>query len=423
MTDHITNFNTQVTSEDVIEVENIGKQSELSEKISKKDLKDLKQNATHDLDKARLVCLTGPLSGSWLQAIPNNSNKLTSREFTALLKMRLGCPVYGMANSCEQCHTALDENGIHAITCRRGGDRTTRHNIVRDCLYELCSEAAWAPVVEKSGLLTNGSMRPGDVFIPSYQQGKGTAIDVTIVHPLQPSYILNSVERWGCAAEAAEAAKKEKYQTECENAGVIFSPFAIESLGGMGEGAIRFTNALCQRLAGRRDESRANTMCYIRQRLSVALHRAVARSVLKRDTSLLEAGGDTMHVGNSQQGEWRIAHLDGAPPVNSNVDEEPEEIHLLTNRQRGQAPSEKGKEKESDEGPSVIFETPRNNGTAAPDQVANNTNNNNSETARKKRKADVIADKDTDKSEGVTQTIRSSTNEKSDKENSKRRRK
>ena len=87
------------------------------------------------------------------------------------------------------------------ITCIRGGDRGVRHDVFRDALLGLCSEAAWRPEPEKSGLLSNGSLRPADVWIPTYELGKGAAVDVTITHPLQPSHINKAAERWGVAAD------------------------------------------------------------------------------------------------------------------------------------------------------------------------------------------------------------------------------
>ena len=87
---------------------------------------------------------------------------------------------------------------------------------------------------------------------------------------------------------------------------MVFSPFAVESLGGLGDGAIKFTNSLCHRLSGRRGETRGVTMGYIRQKLSVALHRSVARSILKRDVGTVEMDGNEYVGGGSVDEGWRI---------------------------------------------------------------------------------------------------------------------
>ena len=333
---------------DVITRENIGKQKELSEKIIKKDLLTLTQ-PMDTVNKARMTCLTGPLSSGWLIAVPHSSNAMTSKEFTSLIKLRLGIPLYDSVLACDQCGAALDNYGIHAITCR-----TTRHNIFRDSLLDLCTEAAWAPVAEKSGLLPNGSFRPVDVFIPSFQNGKGTAIDVTITHPLQPLYLPNSVEKWGVAAEAAEAAKNVMYKDECDRSGVVFNPFAVESMGGLGQGAIQFTNNLCHRLSGRRGELRSVTMGYIRQKLSVALHRSVARSILKRDVDTEVECANFVGRGNLNE-DWRIsvpAAVPAATIVQPNVSitarNESAAHQSSSNTNVGDSPviRDKGKEKE-----------------------------------------------------------------------------
>ena len=116
-------------------------------------------------------------------------------------------------------------------------------------MMELCSEAALSPTAENSWLSPNGNLRPADVWLPTYQNGKGVAIDVVITHPLQPLYLTKSVERWGVAAEAAEEEKKKKYTEDCRKEGFCFMPFAVESLGGLGKEAISFLNLLCLKLA------------------------------------------------------------------------------------------------------------------------------------------------------------------------------
>ena len=89
LNDVITNYNTQVEPADYIDSNKIRRQFELSDKIQRKTIKELRE----PLDKVhqgRLACLQGPLSSGWLTAVPVKSNQIISRHFTALLKCRLG---------------------------------------------------------------------------------------------------------------------------------------------------------------------------------------------------------------------------------------------------------------------------------------------------------------------------------------------
>ena len=308
--DVISNYNMQVEPADHIGKDNIGRQFDLSDGIQRKALKQLVEpmEAVH---KGRLACLQGPLSSGWLTAVPVGANEIISRHFTALLKCRLGIPLVEEGAVCEQCGKELDLYGIHMITCIRGGDRGVRHDVFRDALLGLCQEAAWRPEPEKSGLLSNGSLRPADVWIPTYELGRGAAVDVTITHPLQPSFINLSAERWGVAAEAAEQAKIEKYAGECEREGFVLIPLAVEALGGLAKAGMGFLNMLCQRLASRKQEPRAIVMNQIRQRLSIALHRMIAKSISKRDGLDSELNEDLGVRRNGLQ-EWRLAPADAS---------------------------------------------------------------------------------------------------------------
>ena len=117
MSEHIRCYNSQVDPADAVTIGCIGKQKELSEKINRKELLELTQ-PMDTVNKARMTCITGPLSSGWLNAVPHSSNTMTSNEFRSLIKLRLGIPLYDTTLACDQCGTALDNFGIHAITCR-----------------------------------------------------------------------------------------------------------------------------------------------------------------------------------------------------------------------------------------------------------------------------------------------------------------
>ncbi len=47
----------------------------------------------------------------------------------------------------------MDRFGDHALTCPSAGDRTRRHNAIRNRVHEVSREAGLGPEKEKAGLL------------------------------------------------------------------------------------------------------------------------------------------------------------------------------------------------------------------------------------------------------------------------------
>ena len=82
--------------------------------------------------------------------------------------------------------------GHHAVVCDCSGDRIKRHNAIRDCLFDSCVAACWAPVKETPFLLAGSSERPADIFIPNFSHGKGLVIDTAVTCPLQRTSLHDS---------------------------------------------------------------------------------------------------------------------------------------------------------------------------------------------------------------------------------------
>ena len=88
----------------------------------------------------------------------------------------------------------MDIYGHHAAVCPVSGDRIKQHNALRDCLYDFCSNAAWAPVKEKPFLAPFSSERPADIFIPNFTAGKGLVVDFACTCPIQQKYVRSSFQ-------------------------------------------------------------------------------------------------------------------------------------------------------------------------------------------------------------------------------------
>jgi hypothetical protein len=193
-----------------------------------------------------LLACTMAHASDWLQAppIPGLGLSLSSDNFRAALKFRLGLPLFEANLSCpatsregESCGEALDVFGDHALCCHYGTSRVFRHNNVRDLLSHAATAAGLtAVVVEKKNQITGSKKKPGDLTVQQYHSGfPSSAFDVTVAHPLQKKHIDIAMSEAGVAAQEAHDRKLQKYLAECKDEGLHFVPLAWESTGGATE--------------------------------------------------------------------------------------------------------------------------------------------------------------------------------------------
>ena len=84
--------------------------------------------------------------------------------------------------------TVMDTKGEAALNCKYGGGWVYRHNAIRDVIAAAAASASMQPRVEAEGLVRGNKERPGDITLPGYPRGTDSALDVTVVNPLQHKY-------------------------------------------------------------------------------------------------------------------------------------------------------------------------------------------------------------------------------------------
>ena len=237
----------------------------------------LLQDTAEVRELARLKCLEREGAGDWLGAYPSKALGLHLRksEFVAAAKYRLGLPVFQQVAQCPmtRCRGVSDILGDHAISCGIGGERIARHNHVRDAIFQTAVQAGLGPVREPAGLLPGSDDRPADVLIPFWTNGQDTALDVTVVNPLQAALVVRASQDGQSAVESAHDGKVRKYEERCSNEGITFTPLAADTLGGWHPVALASITRLGRQLArnvGKEDEE---CIRHLRQRLAVLLVR------------------------------------------------------------------------------------------------------------------------------------------------------
>ena len=231
-------------------------------------------------DIARLASLNikNSHAGDWLTAIPSPSLGLLLKppEFVAVMRYRLGHPIFSSNGPCPACKQPSDSLGDHAMNCAWQGERIARHNWLRDELYNTATAACLGPTREGRALLPGEGGKPADVFLPHWAQGKDAALDVTVVNPLQAAMVQEAAEVPGHALQVAHKRKLDKSWEPCNRQGIAFLPIAVESLGAWHPLAVKEVTKLASAKARHTGEEESVEVARLFQKLSVALMRGNA---------------------------------------------------------------------------------------------------------------------------------------------------
>ena len=226
-------------------------------------------------ESARLasVSLAKSHSGDWLNVTPSPGLNLLLRppEFVSALRYRLGHPIFTSDGPCPACGQQSDRLGDHAMNCAWQGERIARHNSLRDAIHSTAVSAGLGPTREGRFLLPGQGAKPADVFIPHWSGGRDTALDVTVINPLQAAEVQGAATTPGNALQVAHKRKLDKSWAACSEQGITFTPLAAESLGAWHPVAIAEVTKLGSALARHTGEDEQSTVQHLFQRLSVAL--------------------------------------------------------------------------------------------------------------------------------------------------------
>ena len=137
-------------------------------------------------------------------------------------------PVFGSDGPCPACNRHSDRYGDHALNCGYSGERISRHNLLRDAIFDVASAAALSPVKEGRFLLPGADRRPADVFIRGWAGGQDAALDVTVINPLQDLTRAGAAASPGHAADVAFQRKMGGAAEACRSEAGIDKSLALE---------------------------------------------------------------------------------------------------------------------------------------------------------------------------------------------------
>ena len=260
--------------------------------------------------KAHLGLQSLPGAGAWLTAPPSEDNlKVDPQLFRIALQRRLRQQVQSADTFCPMCGSTMDSFGDHALTCQCRGDRTVRHNAVRNVTYSSARDANMSPEREKANLLparppgdvwdadvTNQQQarqrrRPADVYLPRGVNGSPVALDFAATSGMQSGLLRQAPDEPSSVIVAYEEKKRdfrpegEPDTTEalCLQQGFGFIPMVLEAHGGgMGKEFRKVVDAIAEQTAAVTGSRSDFCSLIIAQRISVALQRENARAILRR---------------------------------------------------------------------------------------------------------------------------------------------
>ena len=113
----------------------------------------------------------------------------------------LRVPLHETEFHCPYCDDIIDKYGDHCLTCSCGGDRTKRHNLLRNEIFHQCNSSGLSPELERPGLLQlrpligssyesgaardpNVDRRPADVQLPKWRRGMAAALENAVTSAL-----------------------------------------------------------------------------------------------------------------------------------------------------------------------------------------------------------------------------------------------
>jgi hypothetical protein len=236
-----------------------------------------------EMSKIAYYSYTQPNASAWLTTRPLKYQGLylEDAEFIVAIKQRLGVSLFQNSPKCSSCQKELDEDGYHALTCKKKSETTRRHNAVRNILSNQCSFAGLNPVKEKPRLVANSKMRPADIFLPKASQDCDLWIDVAVTDPRRPNMKSKSILKPGSAAEEYSKLKHHKYDHLVPKE-TKFVPVVVETFGAFAEEAHDIINLIVRKDAERNEIAYSIRKSLLYSKLSISLQKSNARSILEK---------------------------------------------------------------------------------------------------------------------------------------------
>ncbi|KAL6517193.1 hypothetical protein OROHE_017899 [Orobanche hederae] len=175
----------------------------------------------------------------------------------------------------------MDQWGDNAVHCTSEVGVKFRHNLVRDTLFDICSKVGVSVRKEAPmGFLSDDGrdLRPADLLLYNWSQGKDACLDVTGVSPFAGAGLVSWVH--GAALQTAVQKKRRKYSSICAEHGYSFIPFAFSTFGEFEEEALSTISRLKRLVVCHSNDARYGV--FLVSRLSFCIQKGVGAQLVSR---------------------------------------------------------------------------------------------------------------------------------------------
>ena len=236
-------------------------------------------------EKRKILKISNEKGASlWLTTLPlkDEGFHLDKQSFWDLLKIRYGHQLHHLPESCA-CGTPF--NLQHALSCKKGGFITQRHNILRDTTVHLLTEVCKEVVVEPQlhplsgeSLEEKTANRSPEARLDVSARGFWIAgqkafLDIRVFNPIAGRYANMEISKMYITNEKE---KKKSYNERILNIEHgSFTPLVFNAMGGMGRESHHFYKRLIELLADKRKQSCLHMGQWVRRKVSFALMKAI----------------------------------------------------------------------------------------------------------------------------------------------------
>ena len=232
-------------------------------------ISDLRSRLPDPGHRARLGATMAPHAGDWLLALPvaNCGLKLDDEAIRVAVGLRLGTPL------CEPhrcpCGALVASDGLHGLSCTLGPGRLPRHASLNDLVYRALVRAGFPSTKEPSGLTRTDGRRPDGLTLVPWRVGRCLVWDATVTDTLAASYLPDTSQTVGAAAERAASRKHEKYLPLSSTH--VFIPLAFETMGPINDEGRDFLSELGRKTSMITGDPRETSFLF--QRISLTIQR------------------------------------------------------------------------------------------------------------------------------------------------------
>ena len=224
-------------------------------------------------------------ASNWLNALPLKEHNfyLNKQIFWDTIFLRYGIPLPRLPSKCV-CDSNPDFTVEHALTCKKGGFISIRHNEVRDftaeILSEICKDVAVEPLLtpltgEKFTLKSANTDDHARLDVSArgvWIKGNRAFFDVRVFNPLAQTYNNQTLK---AAHKTNENGKKREYGERILNVEHgSFTPLVFSCFGGMSRECSHFYNHVADKISEKRDINASKGRTWVRTKLSFSLLRS-----------------------------------------------------------------------------------------------------------------------------------------------------